>query len=122
MTKKVTAVFAALILAFLLSLSAFASDIGDSAIEYDDGLDAYEDLQDDVIKPAAPPVNSEKTWYSDLSPIPLVIGAAVGAAAVFVLFNKHSAARKHAACHPHEKTAQISHSIVTNKKDNSLER
>lgn len=109
MTKLISVLSAAFILAFSLTFTAFAENIGDNEIEYYEGLDDYEEFEQDYYQTFEPKKAEPGTWYKDLSPIPPVTGILAGAATVFVLYRKQASARRLSAEHHRTNTADIKH-------------
>lgn len=109
MTKLISVLSVAFILICSFALTAFAENIGDNEIEYYEGLDDYEEFEQDYYQTFEPKKKEPRAWYKDLSPIPPVIGILAGAGTVFILYRKQATARRQSVDRTPPHTADIKH-------------
>lgn len=120
MTKLISIFSVVFILAFSFTFTTFAANTDDGEIEYYEGLDDYEEFEKDYYQTFEPQQKEPTVWYKDLSPIPILIGVAVGAGTVFVLYRKQTSARRQSTQHPHTYKADIKHVADSHQNDNTL--
>ena len=91
MTKKLFYIMIAVFIIISASFTSFAEEGAEYYDEYDNYYEFEQDYYDTVVFPEE---DTGEQWYSEFSPIPPVIGVAVGAAALLVLYRKQSISRR----------------------------